>query len=108
MSRRAVACPACGAKTKQQVETTPTGNETNADSRKAMLIKTLIIGLVCAAVFGFLGFGVENMSGGWLYNLTYLLRLNNPTISLIAKALFWLSLPVVIIPFAMLQQLESE
>ena len=109
VSRQASACPACGAELQPQVERRDHRKPTAAApaERKAMLYKVLIIGVVCAVVFGFLGFGVQNMSGGALYSLIRLLNLNNPGISFGARVLFFISLPAVIIPFALLQQEES-
>ena len=107
ISARAASCPACGAEIHRQVERKSSDRPKDTVAKKALTIKALIIGLLCAAVFGILGFGVENMSSGSLYSVINLLRLNDPTISLIAKALFWLSLPVVVVSFALLQQMED-
>ena len=78
------------------------------NAKKANSIKVLVIGLVCVAVFGLLGFGTENMSGGELYSVIVLLGLNSPDIVLVAKALFWLSLAVTVVAFAQLQQIMGE
>ena len=104
----AATCPACGADLRARQAPKHTAHTTDDDARKSLLIRVLIVGLVFVAIFGMLGFGTENMSGGKLYSIIMLLNLNNVVILTVAKALFWLSLAAVIVSFAMLQQVMEK
>ena len=104
----AVTCPACGADLRVRQAPKHTAHTTEDDARKSLLIRVLIVGLALVVIFGVLGFGTENMSGGKLYSIIMLLNLNNATILTVAKALFWLSLATVVVSFAMLQQMMEK
>ena len=104
----AATCPACGADLRARQAPKHTAHTTEDDARKSLLIRVLIVGLALVVIFGVLGFGTENMSGGKLYSIIMLLNLNNAVILTVAKALFWLSLAAVIVSFAMLQQVMEK
>ena len=104
----AATCPACGADLRARQAPKHTAHTTDDDARKSLLIRVLIVSLALVVIFGMLGFGTENMSGGKLYSIIAMLGLNNNAILTVAKALFWLSLAAVVVSFAMLQQMMEK
>jgi hypothetical protein len=110
VSRQAVACPACGAKSQalpQDSKNAPVQKQ-DIQSRRQLLTRILIVGLVCAALFGFIGFVAESKSSGTVCNIINTLNLNTPIFFMVAKILFALSLPVVVVSFALLEQTEEN
>ena len=107
ISRNSQVCPACRAPIKSQ-SGAPAKSAAPNDEKRAVLTKILIAGLVCAVVFGYIAFGLNNLSGGALYAWSKLLGLTSPGVNLLAKIVFAASLPAIIIPFALLQQLEEN
>ena len=104
----ATTCPACGAELRVRHAPKQAAHTPEDAARKSLLIRVLIVGLALVAIFGMLGFGTENMSGGTFYSIIVMLGLNNAVILTVAKALFWLSLAAVIVSFAMLQQMMEK
>jgi len=104
----ATTCPACGAELRVRQTLKHAAHTTDDDARKSLLIRVLIVSLALVVIFGMLGFGTENMSGGKLYSIIAMLGLNNNAILTVAKALFWLSLAAVVVSFAMLQQMMEK
>ena len=107
-AQSAATCPACGADLRGRQAPKQVSQTTEDDARKSLLIKVLIVGLALVVIFGVLGFGTENMSGGTLYSVIMMLNLNNSVVLTVAKALFWLSLAAVVVSFAMLQQMMDK